>query len=230
MMRLIEIRTILGLLGSLMLITGCATGERGSDALSESIKWYTGEMGKVDDNRARQLLERAVETRDPLATMWLARVYSTGRMTFTANKPQAIIIAESVIEEIESLADEGNPEAMFLMGTAFAEGLAKPIDPELAVVWYRRAAKQGNTLAIHNMGNVYAAGSGVEQSDEQAVKCWRQAAEKGDVIPQLRLATMYEEGRGTGQDLDQAIFWYRQAATRGNSAAAAALSRLGGSQ
>jgi len=187
-------------------------------------------MGKVDDNRARQLLERAVETRDPLATMWLARVYSTGRMTFTANKPQAIIIAESVIEEIESLADEGNPEAMFLMGTAFAEGLAKPIDPELAVVWYRRAAKQGNTLAIHNMGNVYAAGSGVEQSDEQAVKCWRQAAEKGDVIPQLRLATMYEEGRGTGQDLDQAIFWYRQAATRGNSAAAAALSRLGGSQ
>ena len=134
MMRLIEIRTILGLLGSLLLITGCATGERGSDALSESIKWYTGEMGKVDDNRARQLLERAVETRDPLATMWLARVYSTGRMTFTANKPQAIIIAESVIEEIESLADEGNPEAMFLMGTAFAEGLAKPIDPELAVM------------------------------------------------------------------------------------------------
>lgn len=229
-MRQLVVRRFSCLISSMLLSAACVPTDQTSITLSESIKWYTGEMGEVDDSRARQLLESAAETQDPLAIMWMARVYSTGRMTFTADKALAINIAESVIAEIESLAEKGNPEAMFLMGTAFAEGLAKPVDPGLAVGWYRRAAKRGNTLAIHNMGNVYAAGTGVGQSDEKAVKWWRQAAEKGDAIPQLRLAEMYEQGRGTGRDLDQAIFWYRDAAGRGNTAAAAALSRLGVSQ
>lgn len=212
---------------SLAFLTACSGAKYSSEPLYDSIKWYTGEMGKVDDKRARQLLESALETGDPLAVMWQARVYSTGRMTFAADKAKAISIAESVIADIESMANEGNTEAMFLMGTAFAEGLAKPVDPEAAVVWYRKAAQNGNTLAIHNMGNVYASGTGVPQSDVQAVKWWREAAEKGDAIPQLRLATMYEQGVGIEQDIDQAVKWYSQSASRGNQAATAALSRLG---
>ena len=184
-------------------------------------------MGLVDERRARLLLESAVATGDPLAMMWLARVYSTGRMTFPLDKTKAVSVAKSVILEIESLANEANPEAMFLMGTAFAEGLAKPIDPELAVWWYRKAAQLGNTLAIHNLGNVYLAGTGVPQSDEQAVKWWLKAAEKGDAIPQFRLGNMYEEGRGVERNLEQAANWYSQSASRGNKSAAAALTRLG---
>ncbi len=213
------------LISCCLLLAACIQPQNTS--LAEAIKWYTGEMGMVDDRRARELLESAVETGEPLATMWLARVYSTGRMTFPADKPKAVTIAESVIAEIETLANNGDTEAMFLMGTAFAEGLAKPVDPALAVFWYLQAADQGNTLAIHNMGNVYASGTGVPQSDEQAVQWWRQAATKGDAIPQLRLATMYEQGRGVAPDLEQAVAWYSQSASRGNQAAAAALVRLG---
>ena len=210
-----------------LLLSGCVASADSSDKLAESIKWYTGEMGQVDDERARSLLESAVETGDPLAIMWLARVYSTGSMTFDADKAQAIKLAASVLSDIESMADGGNTEAMFLMGTVYAEGLAKPVDPERAVDWYRLAAANGNTLALHNMGNVYASGTGVPQSHEQAVNWWRLAAEKGDAIPQLRLATMYEEGRGVEKDLEQAVKWYSQSASRGNQSAAAALSRLG---
>jgi TPR repeat protein len=219
------IRKVFCLVSCYLLLAACTHPQNSS--LAEAIKWYTGEMGMVDDRRARQLLESAVETGEPLAMMWLARVYSTGRMTFPADKPKAVTIAESVIAEIETLAHNANTEAMFLMGTAFAEGLAKPIDHSLAVFWYRQAADKGNTLAIHNMGNVYASGTGVPQSDEQAVKWWREAATKGDAIPQLRMATMYEQGRGVKRDLEQAVGWYSQSADRGNQAAAAALVRLG---
>lgn len=225
-MRVLASRNNLCAIACLVLLLGCAGTDSSSAILSESIKWYTGEMGVVDDDRARLLLASAVETGDPLARMWLARVYSTGRMTFAADKAKAISTAESVITEIEILANKGDTEAMFLMGTAFAEGLAKPVDAQLAAAWYLKAAQNGNTLAIHNMGNVYASGTGVLQSDEQAVKWWREAAEKGDAIPQLQLGTMYEEGRGVERDVDQAMNWYSQSASRGNQAAAAALKRL----
>ena len=210
-----------------ILIASCSTLESQPDErLMEAIRLYTGEAGAVNDQRARELLLQSVNTGHPISMMWLARVYSTGRMTFEEDKAKAIAIASSVISDIEQLAKAGVAEANFLMGTAYAEGLGKPVDPQLAVHWYRRAAEQGNTLARHNMGNVYAAGNGVQQSDELAVYWWRLAAEKGDAIPQYRLAEMYEKGLGVKQDLEVARFWYAESAGRGYENAARALSRL----
>jgi TPR repeat protein len=194
--------------------------------LQESIRWYTGESGRVDDPRARRLLEQSAEDGNALSVMWLSRVYSTGRMTFSADKPRALRLAESVIAEIEMMANQGDSEAMLLMGTAFAEGLGKEVNPELAVLWYRKAAEKNNTLALHNLGNVYASGAGVPQNDELAVQWWLRAANKGDAIPALRLGTVYEQGKGIDKDIDKAIYWYTESARRGNRAAAAALERL----
>ncbi|NKB32759.1 MAG: hypothetical protein GKR91_06640 [Pseudomonadales bacterium] len=194
--------------------------------LTEAIRWYTGEAGRVDDVKARNLLERAAADGDALSVMWMARVYSTGRMTFAADKPRAIEIADTVIDEVERLANAGVGEANFLMGTAYAEGIGKPLDPVAAVAWYRKAAALENTLAQHNIGNVYASGTGVVQSDAEAINWWLIAAEKGDAIPQLRLGEMYEQGRGVNRDLEQAIYWYRESANRGNTNARQALIRL----
>jgi len=194
--------------------------------LNEAIRWYTGEAGYVDDTRARALLEQAVANNDALSVMWLARVYSTGRMTFPADKAKAIELATTVIDEVEELALAGNAEANFLIGTAYAEGLGKALDPGTAVMWYRQAAAQDHTLALHNIGNAYADGNGVPQNDAQAIVWWLRAATKGDAIPQLRLGEMYELGRGVTQDNAEALRWYRASANRGNSTAAAAILRL----
>jgi TPR repeat protein len=196
--------------------------------LQESIRWYTGESGRVDDSRARRLLEQSAEDGNALSVMWLSRVYSTGRMTFSADKPRALRLADSVIGDIEMMANQGDSEAMLLMGTAFAEGLGKEVNPELAVSWYRKAAEKNNTLALHNLGNVYASGTGVPQNDELAAQWWLRAANKGDAIPALRLGTVYEQGKGIDKDIDKAIYWYTESARRGNRAAAAALERLSG--
>jgi len=210
----------------ILFLTNCASRIDPDPELIEAIRWYTGEAGTVDDVRARSLLESAAADGDALSMMWLARVYSTGRMTYPADKATAVEIASSVIIEVERLALAGVGEASFLMGTAYAEGLAVPVDPVAAVAWYRKAAAENITLAQHNLGNVHAAGTGVEQSDSEAVRWWLLAAEKGDAIPQFRLAQMYEQGKGVQQDLELAEQWYRESASRGYQNAVIALQRL----
>ena len=57
---------------------------------------------------ARELLEQAAGTEDPLAVMWLARVHSTGRMGFPRDEEMAREIAGTVIREaLERLATPG---------------------------------------------------------------------------------------------------------------------------
>lgn len=212
----------------LLILTRCAATSSLNPDLAESIAWYTGTAGQVDDDRARLLLEQAAATDDTLAIMWMARVHSTGRMGFSQDRNLAQRYASSVIEAVERLANEEVPEALFLMGTAFAEGLGKTRDPVAAAIWYQRAALLDHMLAQHNMGNIYASGTGVSQNDSLAVYWWRLAAQQGDAIPQFRLAVMLEEGRGTPLDIELAIHWYGESAQRGYRRSRAALDRLQG--
>ena len=197
--------------------------------LLEAIEWYLGTTGRVDDDRARELLSAAAEDPDDtLAVMWLARVHSTGRMGFEADPPRARAIATGVIDGVQALAVDGDVEAQFLMGTAYDEGLGKEVDHAEALRWYRRAAFRGHVLAAHNVGNVYRDGRGVEADMSTAVMWWLRAARAGDVIPQLRLGEAFEAGNGVPRSIDTATEWYRRAAAAGNQAARQALARLTG--
>ena len=209
-------------------VAGCvAIPEEPDPVLLEAVDWYTGVAGSVDNDRARELLEEAVAVGGPLATMWLARVHSTGRMGFPHDLEKAREIADGLIREVQRAAESGVLEAVFLMGTAYDEGLGKPVDHELAAVWHRRAAERGHVLGAHNIGNQYSEGRGVAEDAALAVEWWTRAAEQGDAITQLRLGESYEAGRGVPRDLDAAREWYGRAATAGNQDARAALERLG---
>ena len=213
----------------LLLAAGCSPAPVDPDpALLEAIGWYTGVAGSVDDARAHELLEQAVDRGGPLELMWLARVHSTGRMGFPRDEDRARAIAAEVIGEVERAAEAGVLEAVFLMGTAYDEGLGKPVDPGQAAVWHRRAAERRHVLGAHNLGNQYAAGRGVEEDPALAAEWWLRAAERGDAITQLRLGEAYESGRGVPLDLDRAREWYGRAAAAGNAQAREALERLEG--
>lgn len=219
-----------------LLVSGCARVQATQPSrpsavdtrLTEAIGWYTGTAGHVDDPRAHELLLEAAADDDPISVMWVARCHSTGRMGFARDPQRARALALSVIGVVRQLAADDEVEAVFLIGTAFDEGLGVAVDTAEAAAWYRRAADRGHVLAQHNLGNLYEAGRGVPQDDRQAVAWWRRAAEQGDAIPMLRLGTMYEEGRGVPRDLDLARQWYQRSAARGNARAKEALARLGG--
>ncbi len=221
--------------GLAVLGAGCADRDSSRDVgepdlrLLQAIDLYTGVAGRVDDARAHALLLTVVEETDsPLSLMWLARVHSRGRMGFERDEARAGEIAASVIEDIRGLADLGLDEAVFLMGTAYAEGLGVEPDAEEAVARYRAAADVGHVLAQHNLGNAHATGSGVDVDPSAAVRWWRQAAEQGDAITQLRLGEAYEAGNGVEVDIEEALAWYARSAERGNADAASAVGRLGG--
>ena len=219
---------VVGPTAILLLVSACAAPPAEPDpALREAIDWYTGVAGAVKDARARELLEEAARE-DPLAVMWRARVHSTGRMGYPRDQELARDIARTVISDVQRAAESGVLEAVFLMGTAYDEGLGKPLDPERAAAWHRRAAERGHVLGAHNLGNAYAAGRGVPEDHALAAEWWTRAAEQGDAITQLRLGEAHEAGRGVPHDLDKALEWYRRAAAAGNAQAREALERLGG--
>ncbi|MEZ5293767.1 MAG: tetratricopeptide repeat protein [Vicinamibacterales bacterium] len=196
--------------------------------LTEAIGWYTGTAGRIDDARARGLIDAAARDGDVLARMWVARAYSRGRLGYSRDPERARIIARQLLSSVRRQADAGSIEAAFLMGTAYDEGLGVAEDPATALRWLQKAAAGGHTLAEHNIGNAYLAGRGVAADPAAAVTWWLKAASKGDAVPQLRLGEAYETGRGVAVDLDSARRWYADAAARGNAAAKAALKRLSG--
>ncbi len=196
--------------------------------LLEAIDWYTGAAGYVDDAYARQLLDEVVAEGAPLSVMWMARAHSTGRMGVPRDEAEARRLAESVIRDVQRAAESGVLEAVFLMGTAYDEGLGRPVDPSRAAAWHRRAAERGHVLGAHVLGNQYSEGRGVAEDPVLAVEWWTRAAEKGDAITQLRLGEAYEAGRGAPMDVGRATEWYRRAAAAGNQEAREALRRLGG--
>ena len=214
----------------LTVVVSCVPMPVGPDpTLLEAVEWYTGVAGRVDDARARRLLEEAVEDRDPISVMWLARVHSRGRMGFERDEDEARRLARSAVPAVQRAAESGVLEAIFLMGTAYDEGLGKEEDPVRAALWHARAAERGHVLAAHNLGNAYSTGRGVAQDPTQAVKWWTQAAEAGDAITQLRLGGAFENGLGTARDMEAAAAWYRRAAAAGNEQAREALGFLPGS-
>ncbi len=211
-------------------VVACASEPRPvtmDPALATAIGWYTGVgVSEVSDLRARESLEEALADPDPLSTMWLARVHSTGRMGYERDRDKAKNLAAGVIEEIEAAAGNHLAEAVFLMGTAYDEGLGKEENADSATAWHRRAAEMGHVLGEHNLGNAYRSGRGVPVDLTLAVEWWTKAAEKGDAITQLRLGEAYEAGDGVAQDLVQSRMWYAMAAAVGNAAAAEALVRM----
>lgn len=210
-----------------LLSTGCVAAPAAPDpTLLEAVDWYTGVAGTVDDARARELLEEAVADGGPLSIMWLARVHSTGRMGFPRDEERAGQLAGSVIRDVQRAAESGVLEAVFLMGTAWDEGLGRPVDAARAAVWHRRAAERGHVLGAHVLGNQHSEGRGVTEDPVLAVEWWTRAAERGDAITQLRLGEAYEAGRGVARDPDVAREWYGRAAGAGNRQAGEALARL----
>lgn len=115
------------------------------------------------------------------------RTHWRGRMGLAREPALASTLASSAIAEIRQLAEAGVPEAIFLMGSAYDEGLGVTADPREAAVWFRRAADRGHILAQHSLGNAYADGRGLAQEDATAIYWWRKAADRGDTVPQFRL-------------------------------------------
>jgi class 3 adenylate cyclase len=131
-----------------------------------------------------------------------------GKSQFANNNP------ERARESFRKAADAGNPQAMVLMGTFYAQGLGGPRSDSDAVSMFRRAAELGDARGMYNLGLMYEAGRGVPAGAvDQASDWYAKAANRGDGDAAYRLGLMYEQGRGVPRNLTEARRLYALART-----------------
>lgn len=117
-------------------------------------------------------------------------------------------------KELEPLAKQGNPDAMFLIGTMYQMGAGTPVSYKDAAVWYRKSADAGKLDAIFTMGFVYEGGVGLPRSLEEAFKWYKKSADRGFYTGILKVANMYGKGQGVPRDLVQSYLWFSIAELR----------------
>lgn len=115
-------------------------------------------------------------------------------------------------QQWHSLAENGDVNAQFGLGTLYAAGNGVDKDHTRANFWFEKAATQGFPPAQFNLGNAYRHGRGVAQDEARAVAWWSLAAQQNFAPAQYNLATAYYFGRGVVQSEELAIQWYEQAA------------------
>src|SRR6266478_876511 len=122
-----------------------------------------------------------------------------------------------VFEEFKAKAENGNSEAQFSVGAAYAEGIGVAKDATEAVKWYRKAAEQANADAQFSLGWHYGRGEGVGKNLVEAAKWLGKAAVQGEPYTQNALGACYYNGEGVPKDRTEAAKWFLKATQQGNA-------------
>jgi TPR repeat protein len=129
--------------------------------------------------------------------------------------PGAGLQAQMPLDDLRTLADQGNADAQYNLGVCYLNGTGVRPSTEEAVRWWHLAAEQGHAFAQYNLGYVYDTGQGIEPDLPQAATWYRLAADQGDADAQDALGFMYLNGRGLTQDYAQAVRLFRSPAAQG---------------
>ncbi|XKM12480.1 tetratricopeptide repeat protein [Orbaceae bacterium ac157xtp] len=114
------------------------------------------------------------------------------------------------LEQCESLAESGDPKAMFYYGYLYDEGKDVDYDFKLAAKWYKKSAEKGNSLAQLNLGFLYSVGSGVEKNDKKALEWYLKSAEQDNMHAKFNVARAYlYKSDSTKEELKQALEWLK---------------------
>ena len=77
-------------------------------------------------------------------------------------------------------AEDGKPKAQVIVGMAMMTGVGVLKNPELAVVWFKRAADQNYPAGMYQLGLAKIAGMGTPQDEDGGMALVRKAANAGD--------------------------------------------------
>lgn len=80
------------------------------------------------------------------------------------------------------LAEQGNADAQYHLGTLYAEGKGVSPDYKEAMKWFRKAAEQGNSLAQWKISLNYIEGRGIAQNHVLAHMWLNISAAKGNSL------------------------------------------------
>lgn len=123
--------------------------------------------------------------------------------------------AQADLATIRARAEQGDGEALNVLGNLFSQGQGVPQDLAEAVRLYRLASERGHAPAHFNLGMAYELGRGVGSDLASAFLHYRKAAEAGFAPAQFNIGNMYANGLGVTQDYFEAALWFRHGAEAG---------------
>jgi localization factor PodJL len=129
--------------------------------------------------------------------------------------PPGTAAQPTVIELLAAAAQAGSPEAMNLLGVAYAAGAQVPRDYPMALYWLQKAIDGGSTDAMSNLATMYLRGLGLPHDPANALRWYARAAAGGNVVSMYTVAVMADEGLGVSRDPRLAQAMYRRAAESG---------------
>lgn len=111
------------------------------------------------------------------------------------------------------------------LGLWYEQGIHKLSKrPDLAIIWYRKAAKNDHPEAYYKLAMAYAKGThGLEKRLDFAIRCLEKSAKKGHLAAQralpeaqYNLANAYEYSKhGLQANLELSVLYYQKAARNG---------------
>jgi len=179
-------------------------GAAGSCAL------VAADMGQAE---AASWLERQA-ARSPLARLYFGALLSVGPAALR-NPTRARESYDSALQELRTLAGQGDATGLYGLGTAYENGYGVQVDDREAFRWYERAAKKGHAEAAAYLSAAYSKGEGVAKDEKLALQYARQAAEAGSVLGQFNYALSLDNGVGIAKNEGLAFAYYQKAAEGG---------------
>ncbi len=121
---------------------------------------------------------------------------------------------------LKPLAEAGNADAQYDLGSMYSDGHGVPRDPREAKAWWEKAANQGQTDAEFSLGFLllYGAGEGdtAIAADPAAGLPWiEKAGSQGSLAAQQFLAYQYWSGTLLPADQAKAVYWASRMAESG---------------
>lgn len=132
---------------------------------------------------------------------------------------------ESILEPLpdvpamERLAEAGDAEVQFHLGTIYRTGSYVTADTAKAVAWFEKAAAQGHVKAQFILGTMHYEGEGIPQDHVIAAEWFEKAAAQGYAGAQFMLGTIYDRGEGVPKNKSKAVGWWEKVAEQEGNAA-----------
>lgn len=121
------------------------------------------------------------------------------------------------IAHLQVLAERGDADAQFRLGTLYEHGQGVKEDNQAALDWLHRAAEQGHVAAQSSLGALYSFDLEDLPANYTLARTWLlRAAEQGNARAQYNLGVLYRDALGAERDTPVALKWFQRAADQGD--------------
>lgn len=100
---------------------------------------------------------------------------------------------DATIERLEPLAEAGDVDAQYILGSIHARGFGVAEDRCRALPWFQRAAAQDDSRAIAWLGFYHQLGDCMPKDYDEAARHFKQAAELGQAGAYVSLAILHSD-------------------------------------